>query len=139
VALFAQDLVRLSGVPVPDVDFSGLDGDGALALVLELGKEEGVLAAGVELSELRRLFERFQANRRALSSYEPAPYAGEAVLFRARERLHEDPALGWRGLVAQLSVHEVPGDHDTILRDAAEILAEHLRGQPSEALSGVER
>jgi thioesterase domain-containing protein len=139
VALFAQDLARLSGVSIPDVDLSGLDGDGALALVLELGKETGVLAPGVELSELRRLFERFRANRRALSSYEPASYAGEAVLFRARERLDEDPSLGWRGLVARLSVHEIPGDHYTILRDSAEILAEHLRGEPSKALSSIER
>jgi thioesterase domain-containing protein len=131
VATFAQDLARLSGVSVPDVDLSGLDEDGALALVLRLGKESGVLAPGVELSELRRLFERFRANRRALSSYEPAPYSGKAVLFRARKRTagrEEDPALGWRGLVSQLSVREIPGDHYTILREDVDVLAGHLLG-----------
>lgn len=38
VATFAQDLARLSGVSVPDVDLSERDGNGSLALVLELGK-----------------------------------------------------------------------------------------------------
>ncbi|HSF38680.1 MAG TPA: amino acid adenylation domain-containing protein [Thermoanaerobaculia bacterium] len=127
VATFAQDLARLSGVSVPDVDLSGYDGDGALALVLELGKEAGVLAPGVELPELRRLFERFRANRRALSSYEPLPYSGEAVLFRARERPAGDPALGWGGLAGRLTVQELPGDHYTILRDGLEALAGALR------------
>jgi amino acid adenylation domain-containing protein len=126
VAAFALDLARSSGAPVPNVDLSGLDEEGALALVLSLGKEAGLLAPGVELPELRLLFERFRANRRALSGYQPAPYPGEAILFRARERpagRNEDPALGWRGLVAALSVHEVPGDHYTILRDGMEIIA----------------
>ncbi|HSN87635.1 MAG TPA: thioesterase domain-containing protein, partial [Thermoanaerobaculia bacterium] len=127
VATFAQDLARLSGVSVPDVDLSGYDGDGALARVIELGKEAGVLAPGVELPELRRLFERFRANRRALSSYEPLPYSGEAVLFRARERPAGDPALGWGGLAGRLTVQELPGDHYTILRDGLEALAGALR------------
>ncbi|HSN87950.1 MAG TPA: thioesterase domain-containing protein, partial [Thermoanaerobaculia bacterium] len=130
VALFAGDLARLSGIPVPGVDLYGLDGDSALALVLRLGQEAGVLAPGVELPELHRLFERFRAHRRALSSYEPVPSSGEAILFRARERpdgREDDPALGWQGLVAELSVREVPGDHCTILREDVEALAGHLR------------
>ncbi|HJX29030.1 MAG TPA: thioesterase domain-containing protein, partial [Thermoanaerobaculia bacterium] len=132
VAAFALDLARLSGAAVPDVDLSGLDEEGALALVLRLGREAGAIAPGVELSELRRLYERFRANRRALAGYEPAPYEGEAILFRARERpagRHEDPALGWRRLIARLRVREIPGDHYTILRDDVEVLAGHLREQ----------
>ncbi|MFP5287990.1 MAG: thioesterase domain-containing protein, partial [Thermoanaerobaculia bacterium] len=121
VALFALDLARLAGGPVPDADLSGLD----LAKVLDLAKEAGVLAPGVELPELHRLFERFRANRRAMSGYEPLPYPGAAVLFRARERQAGDPALGWRGLVFELSVQEVPGDHYSCLH--TEVLAGHLR------------
>jgi len=130
VAAFALDLARLSGATVPDVDLTGLDKEGALALVLKLGREAGVLAPGVELADLRRLFDRFRANRRALSTYEPHLYEGEAVLFRAHERpagREEDPALGWTGLVANLTVREVPGDHYTILREDVEALAGHMR------------
>ena len=49
VALFASDLARLHGLGIPDADLSGLDGDGALALVLDVGRETGLLPPGVEL------------------------------------------------------------------------------------------
>ncbi|HZF07472.1 MAG TPA: thioesterase domain-containing protein, partial [Thermoanaerobaculia bacterium] len=121
VAAFALDLARLSGVAVPAVDLSGLDADGALALVLKLGREAGVLAPGVEPAELRRLFDRFRANRRALTAYPPLPYGGTVTLFRATARpggpegIEEGPDLGWNGLVGELRVSELPGDHYSIL------------------------
>jgi thioesterase domain-containing protein len=121
-AAFAFDVARLSGVAVPDVDLSGFDLEGALALILKLGREAGVLAPGVEPAELRRLFDRFRANRRALATYQPLPYAGPATLFRAAERPgrmdEEGPDLGWSELVADLQVREIPGDHYSILHGA---------------------
>ena len=118
VAAFALDLARLSGVAVPDVDLSALDLPGALAQVLKLGRAAGVLAPGVEPADLRRLFERFRANRRALVTYPPLPYAGPVALFRASDVGNAADArrdLGWGDLVTNLRIAELPGDHYSIL------------------------
>jgi thioesterase domain-containing protein len=127
VALFASDLARLHGLGIPDVDLSGLGEDGALELVLDLGRKAGLLPPGVELAELRRLFERFRANRRALSFYEPLPLTGdtgEIAIFRAAG--HD--VSGWsRWVKGRLQVFDLPGDHYTLLRDEVETLAARLR------------
>ena len=85
------------GIELPVVDLSGLDADAALAIALDLGRRVGLLPSSLELAELRRLFERFQANRRSLSTYGPHPYGGELHLFRAIDH-HGDrgarPGLG---------------------------------------------
>ena len=84
----------------------------------------------LELAELRHLFERFRANHHALYTYEPAPYAGEVVLFRGAEsrQRDEDPTLGWGDLVSgRLQILDLPGGHYTILREEVETLAEQLR------------
>src|SRR5437762_11064276 len=69
VALFAAGLAWAHGMNVPAVDFTGLDEDGALTLVMSLGREAGLLPPSVELAELRRLFDRFRANHYALYTY----------------------------------------------------------------------
>jgi thioesterase domain-containing protein len=54
----------------------------------------------------------------ALRDYVPAPYEGDATLFRARDELisYSDPTLGWGRLIrGRLEIREVSGDHDTIL------------------------
>ncbi len=131
VALFAADLARLHGLAIPDVDLSNLDADGALALFLDLGRQAGLLPPDLEPAELRRLFNRFRANRRSLATYAPHPYAGDVDLFRAAgraARMEEDPTLGWGELLTGgLRVSELPGDHYTILREEVESLAGPLR------------
>jgi amino acid adenylation domain-containing protein/non-ribosomal peptide synthase protein (TIGR01720 family) len=121
VAGFALDLARLASpeVPeVPEVDLSGLDEEGALALVLDRGRRAGVLAPGVELAELRRLFARYRANRRALATCVPRPYCGQTALFRAAGRppeTGESPDLGWSALVPERWICDLPGDHYSVL------------------------
>ena len=132
VALFAADLARLQGLAIPDVDLSGVDADGALALLLDLGRRAGLLPSGLEPGELRRLFDRFRANRRAITSYTSLPYAGEVHLFRAADRIsrleEDDPTLGWGELVNEgLKVSDLPGDHYSILREGAATLAARLQ------------
>jgi thioesterase domain-containing protein len=127
VATFALDLARLSGRPVPDVDLSGLDEEGAFTRIFALGHESGVFGPGVEEAEVRRLLDRFRANRRALSSYPPLSYSGEVLLFRATEHPPGEEDLGWSNLVSDLKTFELPGDHYSILRGpGAEVLAETL-------------
>jgi amino acid adenylation domain-containing protein len=132
VALFASDLARLHGFAIPDVNVSNLDADGALTLLLDLGRRAGLLPPSLEFGELRRLFDRFRAHRRALATYEPQPYAGPVHLFRAAGRISRleggDPTLGWGGLVnGELRVADLPGDHYSILREEVEALAGRLR------------
>jgi thioesterase domain-containing protein len=145
VALFASDLARLRGLAIPEVDLSSVDADGALALVLDLGRRAGLLPPGLEPGELRRLFDRFRANHHSLATYGPFPYAGEVHLFRAAgqvSRLEEDdPTLGWGGLVdGGLRVSDLPGDHYSILKEEVAALAAWLQAllDPAERETGGE-
>lgn len=57
----------------------------------------------------------------ALRRYQPKPYEGNAVLFRAANQLVEypDPTLGWGPLIrGDLRMVDIAGDHDDLLRDA---------------------
>jgi amino acid adenylation domain-containing protein len=128
VALFASDLARLHGLEVPPVDLSSLDQDAALAAVRDLGRQAGLLPPSAELSEVRRLFDRFRANRRALAAYEQRPYAGEVVLFRTARMGEHDPTLGWGELLnGRLRISDLPGDHYTLLKEEVGTLAARLR------------
>src|SRR5579883_2394237 len=55
----------------------------------------------------------------AIAAYQPQPYPGHLVLFRARWQplfSPHDPTLGWRGLArGGVSVHVINGNHDTFL------------------------
>jgi thioesterase domain-containing protein len=138
VAIFAGGLAWGYGMEVPDVDFTGLDETGALALVLDLGREAGLLPPTTELDELRRLFDRFGANHHALYAYEPSPYPGEITLFRAAERLgkESDLTLGWSDLaLGGLRIFDLPGNHYTMLREEVGALAERFQA----VLGGVEQ
>jgi thioesterase domain-containing protein len=65
----------------------------------------------------RRFLERYV---RMMVSYQPRPYAGTVTLLRARTRsltYTGDSDLGWSKLATGVSVHSVPGAHDTILKE----------------------
>ena len=132
IALFAAGLAWAHGLAVPAVDFSGLDEDGALTLVMSLGREAGLLPPSIELAELRRLFDRFRANHYALYTYKPDPYSGDLLLFRASQRMgeeEEEATRGWGELVTgELRIYDLPGNHYTLLREEVGALAERLDG-----------
>ncbi len=69
----------------------------------------------------------------AAGAYVARPYPGRITLFRAEDRLggHErDPFLGWQQVArGGLDVHEVPGNHGTLIREPhVRVLAQRLRG-----------
>ncbi|HEY0513833.1 MAG TPA: thioesterase domain-containing protein, partial [Thermoanaerobaculia bacterium] len=132
VGLFAYGLAELHdvvelppGIELPPMDPAGLDADTALAMALDLGRRVGMLPPNLEPAELRRLFERFRANRNSLSTYEPAPYGGDLHLFRATGEIgvkEGDPDLGWGELVnGSLRIFDLPGDHRSILKEESEV------------------
>ena len=95
------------------------------------------------------------ANMRVASSYKAQPYPGRVTLFRAADSWEESgrgPYLGWDHVaVGGVEVHEVPGDHVTLLEEphvrvlAARLktcLADHEQvrhGEGEERIEGVFR
>jgi amino acid adenylation domain-containing protein len=71
--------------------------------------------------------------------YDPAPYAGDTVLFRAQDEVRDDADrdLGWARIVREgLQVVDVPGDHLTVFDEpnvsilASKLTDRLLRGAP---------
>jgi acyl transferase domain-containing protein/thioesterase domain-containing protein/acyl carrier protein len=95
------------------------------------------------------------AFRRALTRYDTQPYAGPVHLFRPalpvvyrlrgnrlanqwREVIHADN--GWSRYVRDLTVREVPGDHDAmVLEPNVRVLAAHIRRVLDAADEGAQR
>jgi thioesterase domain-containing protein/acyl carrier protein len=60
------------------------------------------------------------ANWFAAANYKPQVYPGQLVLVRCSEVSASDrggPLLGWGGLAAGIEVREIPGNHDTIVKE----------------------
>jgi acyl-CoA synthetase (AMP-forming)/AMP-acid ligase II/thioesterase domain-containing protein/acyl carrier protein len=77
----------------------------------------------------------------AVHSYQPSAYDGSVILIRPEDRArprNEDPACGWRTLIPNLNVREVPGTHRTLFDEPnvailASILCEMMDGDSSAA------
>lgn len=71
-----------------------------------------------------------ELTRRATSLYQPRPYPGRMVLFRARAqpaRLRDDPHLGWHGLADEIEVIDVEGRHRDLFEPPyVELLAKEV-------------
>jgi thioesterase domain-containing protein len=72
--------------------------------------------------------------KRALNSYEAQPYPGRITLFRTPATkhswmFHNEPYLGWdRVAGGGVEVHEVPGEHSTLLEEPqVQVLAARLK------------
>ena len=68
----------------------------------------------------------------AASQYQPTSYNGRVVLFSAEEMaevyLHAGIDRGWNGLLPNLVVRQVPGDHDTmVLEPNVQVMISELR------------
>jgi len=98
----------------------------------------GLLPPGLGTADLERRFATFAANHRAMVRYTGGPCTAPLLLIRAAEPASGDPDRGWGRLAGQeVEVHELPGDHYTLLREPgverlAALLNERL-GSPEEA------
>ncbi|HEU4412266.1 MAG TPA: amino acid adenylation domain-containing protein, partial [Polyangiaceae bacterium] len=91
------------------------------------GRAFGARGASAELAALRpeALVRVALANARALASYRSAPYAGPALLLRARAGRDEGrprPDHGWGPLAPGLAIEDVAGDHRSVVQ------APHVEG-----------
>ena len=76
--------------------------------------EDGELAP--ELIE--KVYRLAETNQRAHRRYVPRPYAGNAVLIRARESMLCFGDGGWKDMIlGGLEIREVPGDHGSVLKE----------------------
>ena len=114
-AWFASDLTKLWGRPrhFPAAEWRDLRPG---QLLERLGEELSAaeVLTGVGPAELQRLFARFRINARALQDYRPRPYPGPLEIYQAAE---SESAEGWRNYADEVTVHVLPGDHYTLLRE----------------------
>ncbi len=137
--LDAADLLadELRGVlPVTAAEIRALPASERLPLLFARARAAGTLPPGFDAAHAQRLLDTFQAHQLAARSYRPAPYEGRLTLIRAAgpasappaAGARRDPTLGWGRLAAAVEVHEVPGEHETmVLPPQVAAVAERLR------------
>ncbi|GAA5074792.1 non-ribosomal peptide synthetase [Streptomyces similanensis] len=75
-----------------------------------------VLPPDTATGQLSRLMAVFNANVRAVRGYPLTPWDGPLTAVRAAEEPHS-PVTGWQRLLDRpLRIHDVPGDHYTMMR-----------------------
>jgi thioesterase domain-containing protein len=128
---FAQDLSSLLGkdLLISLDQLQELDLDAQLSYILEQARIAKALPPELGLTQLRRLFQVFQANIQARLRYRPQPYTGLIVLFCASEQAEEvtaDSSQGWDTLaMGGLEKHLIHGGHYQIVKSPN--LAEKLK------------
>jgi amino acid adenylation domain-containing protein len=113
-------------------EFSRLDGDQRLSLVVARAKEAELIPPEMSFDDVRRLFKVYNAHAQAGLRYDPPAIAARVTLMKASEtweRHSGDYTEGWSALAAGgLESHQVPGTHFTMLREPhVALLAEQLR------------
>lgn len=82
-------------------------------------------------SAIQSLLPIVYANAQAAYHYVPQPYSHPITLFKAIEQpdvFEQDSSLGWHTLAHNIQLHEVPGNHLSLLKEPnVQILANQLR------------
>jgi len=125
---------RSTKIAVSYEDLCHLQPDEQLAYVLERLRKEKVILNDMDLSQLRRHLQVYEAHISCLRGYRPKPYAGRITLLRS-EDAKPDPSL-WAVLSAKpLEVHTVAGDHLSMI---VEPHVQSLAAQLQECLDKAE-
>ncbi|ARU62660.1 hypothetical protein CBW65_18030 [Tumebacillus avium] len=107
LALFARDLL---GGRDPEVPSAAIESEEAALQFLQRQ-----LPFPIELENLRRLWSVFKTNIEAYTQYQPAPYAGDLLLYRSNAA--GDPAHGWQELITgELQIQHLAADHYGLLQ-----------------------
>jgi amino acid adenylation domain-containing protein len=109
----------------------GLDGPRRLAVLggtaLDIARRVSRATLGrASRAEAPTTFERYF---RAVMGYVPGPYPGRVILMWPEDEPRPDdadPTCGWRAVAARVDLHVVPGDHSTIVKAHALVIADAL-------------
>jgi amino acid adenylation domain-containing protein len=116
----------------------GLDVEAGLDRLLELARAEGVLTQDVGKPWLRERFNLYCRSMTTVEGYQPRPYGGRLILFRADGLMAPgavDLIWGWDRLARTEAHLIVDADHASLLQEPAlDQLVEHLES----ALAAVE-
>ncbi len=136
LAEFAGDLTRDFGGNTRALvsHLKSLSLDDRRAYLLKALQLDHVYSRETGPERIGRLWTVLRANLRAAARYNPGPFPGRAVLFRAETgagKPADDPTLGWSRLVTGgVTTVTVPGDHAGILKPpGVGVLAEALRAE----------
>jgi len=92
------------------------------------GLAEVVLESGTTVDTRQRIIQARHRYRLTLRRHRPRPYAGPLDLLVNEQFYQRDPALGWDALArGGTRIHQVPGNHDTYIREHLEATAATLR------------
>ncbi|MFE8600248.1 amino acid adenylation domain-containing protein [Archangium violaceum] len=132
-ALFARNLAAISGedVGTSNEALEGMGPDEQLQHLLDEGRKSSVVTPDTELTRMRALRQVFANNVQAGAKYRPRPYSGPVTLLRASES-GNDPvaqAESWKRVAGEgVQVHDLPGDHYSVLRAPhVQLLAQRLQ------------
>ncbi|KOX07140.1 hypothetical protein ADK66_20565 [Micromonospora sp. NRRL B-16802] len=100
-----------------------LPGDEATEQVLATASTAGLVSSDREHADLERRVRLNHLHVRAAAGYRPGPYAGPVTLVQASHttpELRRDALAVWRRIcTGPVVVHELPGEHFTLLRRPA--------------------
>jgi thioesterase domain-containing protein len=104
--LSPSEKAALDDMPLPDL----------MSLFIRLGKEQNRLPADFSVDDLTRRYQMLLKNTRALEKYRPLPLDIEIQLVRAQANTNPDWSLGWDSVAKEVTVHELAGNHFSLLR-----------------------
>ena len=116
-ARFSYDVARLAGEgrkPEPS-EFHNLEETAIEAQMLATVKSLGLAENNHDLNRIRKLYTSFKTNLVAAGRYRPISYQGPVTLIRSRDHLRNGPH-GWADMASNLQVHDLEGDHYTLLQ-----------------------
>jgi thioesterase domain-containing protein len=94
--------------------FAALPRDKALERIRAAAADRSLLPANFSLERLRRFADLCEVNYLAANRYIPQWFGGTLLLFRSSEA-GAPWDLGWQSYVDEIIVHEIAGDHNSIM------------------------
>lgn len=88
--------------------------------VVQLAKQAGKVPGSYSVTDLRRMFDSYDAHLSAVENYHPQPYAGKVFFLQCQDTsdTHSIPSLPWNKLVPSgLIQQRVAGKHSTVMNE----------------------